>query len=275
MKPGKFGASALIAGLLLSTGSPSAQDEDGDWDFGADPARKLSIAAVTFPNFGVAVRCMDTSLSVVLSGLPVASGERTLRYRMGDAPETTSRWISGSDSSSAFAIWPRSIATRLSEGGRLSITAQDGETARRFVVDLPASASSIGQVFGACGLELDSPGQETAPAGDDFAGMVWVRSPQINFPDRARYGSGLAAIQCRVRADGALRNCTVESEFPEGSGFGRAATFGAHQTGKVAAAEGARGDIGDRQISFVTRYSLDQTPYLAPIPSRLPSQSGQ
>ena len=274
MKAGTIARAVLAGCLLLSNGPSAAQDGEDDWDFGADPARKLSIAAVTFPNFGVAVRCMDTNLSVVLSGLPLASGERTLRYRMGDDPETETRWISGSDSSSAFAIWPRSVATRLSRGGRLSITAQDGETARRFVVDLPASDSSISQVFRACGHDLEPPGQVSAPGGADFAGMVWVRSPEINFPDRARYGSGLAAILCYVRPDGGLRDCTAESEFPEGSGFGRAATLGAHQTAKVAASAGSIGSIADRRITFVTRYSLDGGPGLTPAPSRLPAGNG-
>jgi hypothetical protein len=68
---------ALCTALLIAAPvAAPAQDPSEDWDFGADPARKLTIAAMTFENFGVAVRCMDENLSVVVSGLPVASGER-------------------------------------------------------------------------------------------------------------------------------------------------------------------------------------------------------
>ena len=47
---------ALIGLAALIATPATAQD---DWDLGRDPERKLTIAAVTYDNFGVAVRCMD------------------------------------------------------------------------------------------------------------------------------------------------------------------------------------------------------------------------
>ena len=263
-----------LTGVLVTTmafGGPAAARDGDDWDYGEDPARKLSIAAVSFESFGVAVRCVDGSLSVVLSGLPVDSGQRRLLYSMGGDPEVESLWVSGSASTSAFALWPRSVATAMSRGGRLSVAARDGEATRRYAVDLPASSSSVGRVFRACGHELDPSRPDDSPGDEDFAGLVWARSPEISYPRRARYERGLAAILCHVGEGGGLRDCTVESEFPEGSGFGRAATLGAHRTARVEAANGSDEDIEGRRISFVTRYRMS-APGLTPPPSRLPQR---
>lgn len=266
-----IGQIVLLASLLLAHGPATAQQADADWDFGEDPARHAVIAAVTFENFGVAVRCVDNSLSVVLSGLPPASGERTLRYRMGDGDEIDSRWISGRDSTAAFSIWPRSVGTGLSRGGRLSLDVPDGERRLRFAVDLPPSAESVSRVFRACGHDLGSPGEQEAPGRDDLAGLIWVKSPEINFPSRASYDGGLAAINCTVRANGRLRDCTIESEFPEGSGFGRAATYGSHRTAQVGVAEGSSESMEGRKIAFVTRYSSYDS-RMSPPPTRIPDR---
>lgn len=263
-------ASAFVCVLAAST--PAAAQDGDDWDFGEDAARDLAVAAVTFDNFGVAVRCMNDNLSVVLSGLPVASGERTLRYRVGDRPDADSLWVSDRDSTTAFAVWPRGIAANLSRGGVLVLDAPDGERSRRYTVDLPASQTSIGRVFQACGKELSPPQSATAPSGESLAGIRWLNPPRPRFPDRTAPSLGLAGVICVVRANGTLRACTIESEFPEGSGFGRAATFGAHTTGRVAPVDPSGPGIEGRMISFVTRYSMDPGGYMTPPPSRIPRQ---
>jgi hypothetical protein len=264
-------ATALAAVLLITPGPSLAQTAGDDWDFGEDASRKLSVAAVSFENFGVAVRCIDGSLSVVLSGLPVASGQRRLLYSMGGAPETESLWVSGDASNAAFAVWPRSVATAMSRGGRLSVAATDGEATRRYAVDLPPSTSSVGRVFQACGHDLDPARPDESPGKEDFAGLVWAKRPEVSYPGRARHAAGMAAILCYARGNGGLRNCTVESEFPEGSGFGRAATLGAHQTARVETADGSDADIEGRRIAFVVRYRMADIG-LAPPPSRLPDR---
>ncbi len=261
---------ALCAGVsvLLAAAPATAKD---DWDYGEDAARDLAIAAVTFENFGIAVRCMDDNLSVVMSGLPVGTGERPLRLQLGDDVEAESKWVSGRDSTTVFSVWPRAMATRLSQGGRLVLDAPDGEQTRRYAVDLPASEAAIGRVFQACGRTLDRGDASPAPDGESFAGLKWIRSPEVNFPDRARYEGGLAAIQCEVEASGGLRACRVESEFPEGSGFGRAGTLGAHRTARVGPIDPADADIAGRSVTFLVRYSTANG-FLAPPPSRLPNR---
>lgn len=246
---------AVVAGVLAIAGSPAlAQDAGDDWDYGEDPARKLSIAAVSFENFGVAVRCMDGHLSVVLSGLPVATGTRRIRYRMGAGQESEAEWISGRDSTSAFTVWPRFVAAGMSRGGRLSLAVPAGDETRQYAVDLPSSGVSIGRVFSHCGHDLEATIADTAPSGEDLAGLVWRRTPEPSFPSRTSYDVGLAGVTCHVRDNGRLRDCRVESEFPEGSGFGRAATYGAHRTGQVALADGSTSGMDGRRISFRVRY---------------------
>lgn len=262
---------SVLAAALLWNNPVMAQDASDDWDYGEDPAEKTSIAAVTFETFGVAVRCRDKSLSVIVSGLPVASGERKLRYRMDAIEEAESVWVSGRNSPTAFALWPRRIADDFSRGGTLALAAMDGDQVRRYQVDLPSSNAAIPRVLQACGLESDS--QDDAPGGETLSGLRWVRPLDITFPSNSRYESGLAAIQCQIRSDGRLRDCEIESEFPEGSGFGRAATLGAHRTGQVAPSGVGQARLEDRRVAFVTRYNSYEA-LLAPPPSRLPDREG-
>lgn len=260
----------MLSGLI-AVGPAAARGAGDDWDYGDDSVRDLAIAAVTFENFGVAVRCMNDNLSVVMSGLPASSGQRTMRLQLGDHVEAESKWVSDRDSTTAFAVWPRSVATDLSEGGRLSLDVPDGEQTRRYAVDLPRSEESIARVFSACGRTLDPGDDEQAPTDEDFEGLLWIHSPEVRFPGRARYEAGLAAIRCEVEASGDLRDCQIESEFPDGSGFGRAATLAAHRTGRVGPADPADTDIEGRSVAFLVRYSLTNG-FLAPPPSRLPDR---
>ena len=136
---------------------------------------------------------------------------------------------------------------------------------RRLNVDLPPSPAAIDRVLAACGRERS----DTAlarPNGEVFTGLRWRNIPQPSFPSRTDSESGIAALRCTTDRGGELRNCSVESEFPEGGGFGRAAVLGAHRNGRVMLAEDATGEIGGRTIAFVVRYNM------APIDPRPPSR---
>lgn len=246
-------ATAILLSGVLAGGPAFARQDADDWDFGHDPERKLTIAAVTFENFGVAVRCMDQSLAVVLSGLPVASGERRLSYQIGASPDIPSQWISGRDSSSAFALWPRALAEQLKDGGPFTVTVPDGPTARRYSVTLPESRASIGRVFEACGRSLNSE-DDPAPTGEQFAGLRWRTPPEVRHPGEEVTGFGVVALECTVLGNGMLSACTVESEFPEGVGYGRSAQLGAHRTARVESIERGR-PIAGRQVVFLTRFA--------------------
>ena len=253
--------------VLLAAGPVSAQDAGEDWDFGQDQARDLSIAAVTFDTFGVAVRCLDETLSVVVSGLPTREGIQTFDYQMGERTDDDSLWVSGGRNQSAFALWPAHVARDLRRGGRFALGIPDGERVRRIAVDLPASPSAIGRVFEACDREMPEDSTD-APDRENLAGLQWRTRPTPTFPARTESETGVAAIICGVAGSGALRQCRVESEFPEGGGFGRAAVLGAHRTGRVEIKDGETGTMEDRRVSFYVRYGLGLD--LPPIPSRLP-----
>lgn len=259
-----LGTVALSLALAVPA---SAQDNGDDWDFGQDASRGLTMAAVTFDNFGVAVRCLNQTVSVVITGVEASPGEQSIRFAMPDSPDRDTAWIGSQDGRVLFALWPAAIATELQKGGRMSLGIPGGDRIRRMNVDLPASPQAISRVFTACDRELPSQTPDQ-PQGEDLGGLVWRSAPQPNFPSNTAAEAGVAALLCGVDARGNLRGCRVESQFPEGGGFGRAAVLGAHRTGRVALAEGARGPLEDRTISFVVRYGLlprDLRP-----PSRLP-----
>lgn len=265
----------LVALLTVATAAPAlaqsgpAQSAD-EWDFGHNAEQKLTIAAVSFENFGVAVRCRDTVLSVVVAGLPAGSGERRFDYSMAGSPTENTRWISAPNSTSAFALWPTSVAADLRQGGRLSLGVPDGQRTRRVAVDLPPSTTAINQVLSACGREIPAEANDE-PTDTSLGGLVWRKTPEPSFPDRATAAAGIAALLCKVTRTGGLRACRVESEFPEGSGFGRAATLGAHITGRIGLRPGESGVLEDRTISFIVRYMMSEDLTLPPPPSRLPS----
>jgi hypothetical protein len=257
-------ATALIAAPALG------QDSSEDWDFGVDDRRNLAIAAVTFENFGVAVRCLDGVFGVVLSGLPSGPNLRNIAYRMGDDPEISTEWVGYRNGQTAFAVWPASRAEELARGGRLSLGVRDGDRVRRIAVDLPASSSAVSRVFEACDRTPPSSDPQNAVDGESFAGLRWLSQPDISFPSQTSSEGGLAAIACRSTDTGSLRGCRVESEFPEGGGFGRAATLGTHRSARLQQADGSRTGMDGRRVAFVVRYSLSsEVPLLTP-PSRIP-----
>lgn len=260
---------SLVTLLACAVAFPAfAQD---DWDLGRDPERRLTIAAVTYDNFGVALRCMDGVLSLVVAGLPEGPGIRNIRHRIGDQPEMNGRWVSAGDGGAAFSVWPAATAAYLAGGGRWVFEVPDGDRTRRISADIPASPSAIGEVFTACGRTFSPTSREDEPDQEDFAGLRWVRVPTPTFPSRTDAAAGMAALTCTVTARGDLRGCRIESEFPEGAGFGRAATMAAHRDGKVGPTEAGQ-DMEGRRVSWYVRYNMSDVEPLPTIPSRLPDR---
>ena len=261
--------SPTVGCLLLALALPaSAQEASEDWDYWQTPAEKLSIAAVSFEKFGIAVRCRDGVLGVVASGLPPASGVRKVQYSMAGSPEKETTWVGAGDGRAAFAIWPAAMANELRRGGRLSLGVSEGGVIKRLVVDLPASPAAVEQVFKACDRDIAETSEQ--PDRSDLGSLVWRTAPTPSFPSRTGSETGIAALLCNIDDSGGLRGCRAESEFPEGGGFGRAATLGAHRTGRVALGAGDPGPLAGRRISFVVRYNISDAPEMPLIPSRLP-----
>lgn len=269
MKRIRTGVLALAA---LAAVPAAAQD---DWDLGRDPGRKLTIAAVTYDNFGVAVRCMDDVMSVVVSGLPPGPGIRTLRYRIADQAEKSGRWISSGEGVSAFSVWPAAMAADLAGGGRWVLDVPVTGRTQRISVDIPASPVAIGEVFRACGRELSPASRDDEPDQEDFGGLRWVEAPIAEFPTRTTAAGGLAAVTCTVTDRGHLRACRIESEFPDGAGFGRASVVAAHRRGRVGPGPGVATDMEGRRISYMTRFNLIDDAPLQTVPSRIPLRPEQ
>ncbi len=263
---------SVLALVTLIATPAMAQD---DWDLGRDPERKLTIAAVTYDNFGVAVRCMDGVLSLVVTGLPEGPGIRTIRHRIGDQPEMNGRWVSAGDGGAAFSIWPAATAAYLAGGGQWVFEVPDGERVRRITADIPASPVAIGEVFTACGRTLSPTSRDDEPDGEDFAGLRWVDVPIAEFPTRTDAAGGLAALTCTTDRRGNLRACRIESEFPDGAGFGRAATVAAHRRGTVGPPPGVAADIEGRVVSFMVRFNLSDDAPLPTAPTRIPLRTEQ
>ena len=267
----------LILATVIATPA-AAQD---DWDLGRDPGRKLTVAAVNFDTFGVAVRCVDDVMSVVVSGLPMERRMRTIRHRIGNQPEMTGSWVSAADGSAAFSVWPAATAAYLSRGGTWVLEVPDGGRIRRISVDLPASASAIGEVFAACGRTLTPTSEVDEPSQEDFGALRWVRMPEVSFPNRsgidaetmAEPGPALAALTCTVTARGSLRACRVESEFPEGAGFGRASVIRAHREGKVGPEDpDSTASMEGRTVGWVIRFNMGPDIPLPTVPRPDPAQ---
>lgn len=78
------------------------------------------------------------------------------------------------------------------------------------------------------------PSQQTATprvwAGDK---VTFLARPQPEFPDRARSNHGVVGLICTVTVRGTFNNCQIESETPEGNGFGRAAVASMHRGSRI------------------------------------------
>lgn len=277
--PGRPSISRAATALsIVAVAFPAlAQDAGDDWDLGRDPARDAVIAAVTFDNFGIAVRCVDRRLSVLMSGMPPGRGERNLKMALGESGEADQTWISAGDGTTVFSLWPTSVANYLRQGGRLQVIApQDDGPARRYVVDLPRSDAAVPAVLTACGETIPSEGQANGVASrEDLTGLTWARRIEARFPFQNNGPTpefGIVALSCVTDRGGYLKRCRIESEYPADGVFGRAAQLGAHQSGRVAVTEGDPAAVEGRRVVFVVRFGM-VTDFNSDTPSRLRDRS--
>lgn len=214
-------------------------------------------------------------MSVVVSGLPAGPGIRTIRHRIGDQAEMSGRWVSAGHGGSAFSVWPAATAAYLAGGGRWVLDVPDQDRIRRISADIPASPAAIGEVFSACGRTLSPASLDDEPDGEDFGGLRWVNVPIPEFPTRTDAAGGLAALTCTADQRGNMRTCKIESEFPDGAGFGRAAVIAAHRRGRVGPPPGIEADIEGRVMSFMVRFNLIDDVPLPTVPTRIPARPDQ
>lgn len=197
----------LIAVLLpVFVAQASAQDASEDWQLTV--RGDIQAASVTYDSgISVVVRCQAGGLETYIGGLTAArpndDARRTIDYAVGSAPLRPSTWQVNEDGSVIFADLPAPLARRFRSGGDLQLRtrAVGDQPPRRYVVNLPSSASSIDQILVACGKPTVDPrdslrtneSSESA-SGEGSGPPAWSRLPQPVYPDLAlRRGlSGMA-----------------------------------------------------------------------------------
>ena len=218
--------------VTLAVALPAmAQDAGRDWDLHRNIRTDAIMAYTVFDNgLGIAVRCVDDGYEAFVSGLPAAGRRetRTLDIAFADDEFAPQTWNVGVNDTIAVSSFPAPFARKLRQGGRLQLRVPDGAgpgRALRYDVSLPASTSSIDETLAACGRPLVDPRDAELDALPDTGlpeNLVWARAPEVEYPSRSRYARGFAVVTCLVDPEGALRDCTVETEHPRDGGFGQA-----------------------------------------------------
>lgn len=145
----------LLVALCVGPGSAFAQGAD-DWEFAADPARQLTVAAARYENGpSIIVRCEAGALTTLLIGMPVSSEKIELDATRFDGRTDVQVWRPvGSD-----GVFRGSLAGRAARfmrgGGSYSVRTREG-VAPAFAVtfDLPSQPANLDRVLAACGWAL-------------------------------------------------------------------------------------------------------------------------
>lgn len=220
----------LLAGLIAAFAQPVTAQQAQDWDVVRDPAKQTTLVYTAFDvGLSIAVRCMGQSYQALIAGLPpVDTAQRVLGVAFGDEEIHDQRWNATGDANIAVSSLPARFARELREGGTLKLRVPGGAEDGRnlvYVLDLPASSTAIDDSLTACGRPLvDARDAEIAEIGEGSLpnGFEWTRMPAPEYPMN-NYLSGFAVLTCLSNPNGALRDCVVETEYPQNGGFGTAA----------------------------------------------------
>lgn len=256
------GVAILLASQAAAQDGQAAIGTD-DWDLDRDANTGSMLASASFSTgHTLAVRCQAQNLAVMLLGpLPdpiTGTSDVPIAVEL-EAASLPGRWLAGGIEKLVTNDVPRMTARRLRGGGRVTITRiPDGEVASPYQLDLPSEHRNLDAVLSACGVPLVDARDELWQPGDNMPPLRWARRPEPSntFPDNALSNgiSGSATASCIIQRAGALSDCRVENETPEGAGFGAAT---------VDAATLARLDIED-DSGWVGRLTFVRLHYRAP-----------
>lgn len=250
---------------LAVAGSALAQDAGDDWDPHTDPEIRMTMASVNFGHLGIAVRCHDGGLDVVLTGLPPTEEPRReilLKFPDEETPSPT-HWNVGMDRTIAVSERPAGFAREVRKGGRLDVVIPGGaEGGRnlRYALDLPSQHAVLDGVLTTCNKPLDDPRDAELKALGDTGlpgGIGWARPPRPQYPSRDPvYERGFAVVTCLSEAGGGLRGCEVETEHPRNGGFGEA-TLTATRRARLSNTVNPGEPIPTRLIQFRASYNME------------------
>ena len=250
--------------LLAGAGAALAQDATDDWEIIRRPELNSVFAFVpTTTGLTIGFRCVDGVYGAVIGGLPTAYRRmhvRTLTITVNDHEPRDSVWNVTTDRTAALADYPASLARAMREGGEVSIVIPNGGGDGRNLrheLTLPASSAAIDETLTACGRPVEDPRDALLPeitANGLPDGVTWARPPRPTWP-RNNYAVGYAVVTCVVQPDGAVRQCEVESEFPNDGGFGRS-TLTATEAARINSPGETVGQYAPRMIGFRANYQM-------------------
>lgn len=254
-----------MVGLAALAVGGNAIAQTQDWDVQrSDRPEGLSAYTLFSSGLGIVARCVDGRYEAYIAGLPDPGRveTRTLNIAFGDEDPVSTRWNVGREETIAVSEVPALFARQLRDGGAMRIVipngAPDGRNLRHDLT-LPASASAIDETLTACGRPLvdarDAEIEDLEGTGLPV-GMEWLQRPPAAYPPAMRYGRGFAVLLCVSNADGSLRDCTVESEYPYDGGFGEQA-LRAVTRARVGLLDSRGSPVPTRMILFRTNFLLE------------------
>jgi hypothetical protein len=251
-------AVALLA--AVSATSPAlAQQATEDWDLTTNADQQLTLATLDFGANVLALRCRAGALDMLLTGVPVSTGAtRKVQVSVGPIVAEDQVWIAQPGQPVLGADEPARLARQLRAGGDLDIRLDPEDPtdrSRRYRLTAPASAAAVNTVLTACDQALDEPRDLLLrlPAGE---GPVWARPPEPAYPSGAvadNIAEAVVRVSCVIAPDWSTDDCRVESENPQGHGFGDSAVAAGNQAqlGPPASGVDTRGRLARFSVRFV------------------------
>lgn len=235
-------ASCVTAAVWMMAGSVVAQDDD--WDFHAEPSKRLALASVEFGDgLLIAVQCQAAELNVIIGGVP--GSDSSIRSVLVTRADGRSRRVvlSAVEGSSLFRSRNARDARFLKGSGQTTITSVPGD-ARPFRMDiaLPSQATGVNNVLTSCGYALDDDRDFLTDVSDRL-----VSTPALEMAPFARtYTIVRVELSCLV-SEGRLTACRSDHERPSAPEVGLATARLANGY-RLSLKDGANADGGVLEI---------------------------
>lgn len=247
--------------LLTAVGAASpalAQQATEDWDLTTNAEQQLTLATLDFGANVLALRCHAGALDMLLTGVPISTGAtRKVQVSVGPITAEDQVWIAQSGQPVLGADEPARLARQLRAGGDLDVRLDPEsptDRSRRYRLTAPASVAAVDTVLIACGQPLDEPRDLLLRLPADEI-PVWTRRPMPAYPPAAaaNIAEAVVRVSCVIAQDWSADDCRVESENPQGHGFGDSAVAASNQArlGPPASGVDTRGRLARFSIRFV------------------------
>ena len=159
---------ALCAIFCAGPSAAFAQDED-DWEFQEDTARRIAVAAVRYDaGSAIIVQCREGALKAVMAGLPASADGLDLQATRPDGRTDLQTWSPAGAAGAYRSTVPARDIRFVRGGGAFTVQTAEGATPTfRTVFDLPTRSANLDRVLTACGWALTDDRDQLARAGDE------------------------------------------------------------------------------------------------------------